>query len=104
MIVEAMDSNTITGTIESSKDGMMAFSIPYDKNWHVYIDGQEQALQPVNIAMMGTGVTQGIHEVQLIYHKENSWGWYAVAGAVLFAVGIVIDAGWHKNRKRYTLN
>jgi len=96
MIVEEMDSNTIAGTIESSKDGMMTFSIPYDKNWHVYIDGAEQALQPVNIAMMGTTVTQGTHEVRLNYHKESNWGWYAAAGAVLFAVGLVMDFCWSK--------
>ena len=99
MIVEEMDSNTITGTIESGKDGMMAFSIPYDKNWHVYIDGVEQALQPVNIAMMGTMVTQGTHEVRLIYHKENNWGWYAVTGMALFAIGIVIDISWRKKSR-----
>lgn len=96
MIVEEMDSNTIAGTIESSKDGMMTFSIPYDKNWHVYIDGAEQALQPVNIAMMGTTVTQGTHEVRLNYHKESNWGWYAAAGAVLFAMGLVMDFCWSK--------
>ena len=96
MIVEEMDSNTIAGTIESSKDGMMTFSIPYDNNWHVYVDGAEQALQPVNIAMMGTTVTQGTHEVRLNYHKENNWGWYAAAGAVLFAVGLVMDFCWSK--------
>ncbi|MDE6363008.1 MAG: YfhO family protein, partial [Lachnospiraceae bacterium] len=98
MVVQEMDSNTIVGTIESSKDGMMTFSIPYDKNWHVYIDGVEQALQPVNIAMMGTTVTQGTHEVQLIYHKENHWGWFAAAGVVLFAVGLVMDFCWSKNQ------
>ena len=95
MIVQKMDSNTIAGTIESSKDGMMTFSIPYDKNWHVYMDGEEQTLQPVNIAMMGTAVTQGTHEVRLIYHKENNWVWYAAAGVVLFAVVIVIDIRNH---------
>ena len=78
------------------RSGMMTFSIPYDNNWHVYVDGAEQALQPVNIAMMGTTVTQGTHEVRLNYHKENNWGWYAAAGAVLFAVGLVMDFCWSK--------
>ena len=99
MMVKEINSNTITGTLKSSKDGMMTFSIPYDKNWHVYIDGVEQALQPVNIAMMGTLVTQGTHEVQLIYHKENNWVWYAVTGVVLFAVGIVIDISFRKKSR-----
>lgn len=89
--VERMDCNNIWGSINSSKDGMMTFSIPYDMDWHVYIDGVEQELIPVNIAMMGTEITKGIHEVRLVYHKENVFWKYVLAGAVLFVVAAIAD-------------
>ena len=89
--VERMDCNNIWGSINSSKDGMMTFSIPYDMNWHIYIDGEEHELKPVNIAMMGTEITKGIHEVRLVYHKENVFWKYVLAGAVLFVVAAIAD-------------
>ena len=71
--VEKIDCNIISGTITSDKGGMMTLSIPYDDNWHIYVDGEEQQLETVNIAMMGTAITKGTHKIELVYNKENNY-------------------------------
>lgn len=88
--IERFDCNNIWGTIDCNIDGMMTFSIPYDINWHVYIDGVEHELKTVNIAMMGTDITKGSHEVHLVYYKQNKWLNFLIPVAiVLFAFLIV---------------
>lgn len=98
--IERMDCNNIWGTINSSKDGMMTFSIPYDTDWHVYIDNVEHALTPVNIAMMGTEISKGVHEVQLVYAKENKWLKYVLLGVMLFMIYSTVNRIVSTGRKK----
>ena len=84
--IEKIDSNMICGTIESDKNGMMTLSIPYDKNWHLYVDGEEKELYQVNIAMMGSFITAGTHKVELIYEKKNMWKTYVIIGIGVYAI------------------
>lgn len=92
--VERMDCNNIWGTINSSTDGMMTFSIPYDTNWHVYVDGVEQELKTVNIAMMGTDITKGLHEIRLVYYKSNEWLKYLLLGGIVLFIFLMVNKIW----------
>ena len=89
--IEGLDCNNIWGTINCDKDGIITFSIPYDINWHVYIDGVEHKLETVNIAMMGTEITKGIHEVQLVYYKESTWLNYVFLGTTLLISCLAVN-------------
>lgn len=92
--IERMDCNNIWGTINSSIDGMMTFSIPYDTNWHVYVDGVEQELKTVNIAMMGTDITKGLHEIRLVYYKSNEWLKHLLPGGIVLFIFLMVDKIW----------
>lgn len=89
-----MNCNNIWGTINSSIDGMMTFSIPYDTNWHVYVDGVEQELKTVNIAMMGTDITKGLHEIRLVYYKSNEWLKHLLPGGIVLFIFLMVDKIW----------
>lgn len=92
--VERMDCNNIWGTINSSIDGLMTFSIPYDTNWHVYVDGVEQELKTVNIAMMGTDITKGLHEIRLVYYKSNEWLKHLLLGGIVLFIFLMVNKIW----------
>lgn len=86
------------GTAHASADGWLITSIPYDKGFHIYIDGRETESRRVNKAFLGARVTEGRHEVRIVYEAP---GWKlglfvsGIAGAVLLADGA------RKRRKKY---
>lgn len=96
MQVKEMDCNTILGTINSDKSGMITFSIPYDKSWNVYIDGKRQELQTVNIGMMGTTITEGEHEIELTYEKKT----YMKTTIIGMVILLIIAVGVRIREKR----
>lgn len=98
--VDKIDCNMILGTIESDKDGMMTLSIPYDDNWQIYIDGAEQKLEPVNIAMMGTVISKGTHKIELVYEKENDSAILVAIGIGVFILFLFAHRGFERNGKR----
>lgn len=91
ILIERLDCNNIWGTIDCSIDGMMTFSIPFDTNWHVYIDGVEKELKTVNIAMMGTDITKGSHEIHLVYYKPNEWLKYLLPGGIALLFFLIVN-------------
>ena len=94
------DINRVTGRAELTKDGVMAFSIPYSKGWKVYVDGQESKALQVNIGWLGTYLTGGSHEIRLQYTTPGAvpGRWIALLSWVIFA-GVCI-AGSHLEKKR----
>lgn len=59
--------DTITGSIDMSRDGLLQMSIPYDKGFHIYVDGKEQEYIKVDTAFIGTYITKGKHEIQVVF-------------------------------------
>lgn len=94
------DINRVTGRAELTKDGVMAFSIPYSKGWKVYVDGQESKALQVNIGWLGTYLTGGSHEIRLQYTTPGAvpGRWIALLSWVIFA-GVCI-AGSRLEKKQ----
>lgn len=90
--VEISNDNFIKGHIQVNADGILAFSIPFDNNWHIYIDNAEQPIQKVNIGMLGSFISDGSHEIILQYEPESYYYISIIIGAFLiFAkIGITI--------------
>jgi len=59
--------NRISGEISVEKDKMLFFSIPYDKGWHIKIDGKNVKPMMVNIGFIGVPVNKGLHKIELSY-------------------------------------
>lgn len=77
------EDNVIQGTIRVKKDGWFITSIPYDKDFKIYIDGKETEIQKVNTAFLGCKIESGNHEVKIIYHAPGT-----TTGKVLSLIGI----------------
>lgn len=88
----------LTGTISLSKDRVLCLSIPYDKGWSVYVDGEKAELMQANTAFMAVELEAGDHTVDLRY-----WTPGLTAGLVIMAAGIAALAGlcicWRKEQK-----
>lgn len=62
----------ITGTVTAATQGIMYTSIPYDKGWDVYIDGNKSAITPIcDKALIGVFVDAGQHEITFKYSPQG---------------------------------
>lgn len=70
--VTSYDSTNINGRIHVLEDGILFTSIPYDSNWHLYIDGKEEEILPLwENSFVATRIEKGNHEIQLVYKQKG---------------------------------
>lgn len=70
--VSERSDTKITGTVTATQQGIMYTSIPYDKGWDVYIDGNKSAITPIcDGALIGVLVDAGQHEVTFKYSPQG---------------------------------
>ncbi len=65
----------ISGTFVAEKDEILFTSIPYDKGWNVYIDGEKVAdedIIKISNAMLGVKINEGKHDITFEYSIPNS--------------------------------
>ena len=55
------------GTINSDRDGLFYASIPYEKGWTAYVDGEEVEIKPIGGSMISFDITKGEHDIVLKY-------------------------------------
>ncbi|MCM1495007.1 MAG: YfhO family protein [Bacteroides sp.] len=84
--VTSYNSSEMKGTIEVTKAGLMFTSIPYDKNWTLYVDGEIAEIVPLwEDAFVGVNLPEGTHVIYLKYYPKGLW-----QGCVLSLTAIVL--------------
>lgn len=48
----------------------LSFSMPYDNDWHVMVDGKEYDTEKINVSLLGARVNSGHHIVELKYSSK----------------------------------
>lgn len=92
----------IKGNVNVIDDGVMYFSIPYEKGWSVFVDGKKTKTFKVMDAMLGVNLKSGQHDIELKYIPDGFIvGASASAGGVfLFIVFAITDFYFSKRRRR----
>lgn len=88
----------LAGTISTTKDKFLCFSIPYDAGWTAYVDGEKTNLVQANIGFMGLELPAGDHDIELRY-----WMPGLTVGITLSCVGMVgaiALALWQRKKKQ----
>lgn len=89
--------NEFEGSINVSKDGYFATSIPYDEGFDIWVDGRKQNYEKVNTAFIGFPIKKGSHHIKMVYHspllKEGVI--ISLIGLTGFLILIILD---HKKR------
>ncbi len=97
----------LKGTISVSDDRTLLYtSIPYDKNWHVYIDGVECETFETAEALVGANLTPGEHEIELRYIAREFYLGLGISGigiAALIGLGLWEHFREKKSQKDYAL-
>lgn len=98
-VLENVETNWrgLTGTISTSKDKFLCFSIPYDEGWTAYVDGEKLELVQANIGFMGVELPAGDHKVELKYWPPGMTLGIALSGTGV--AGAAVLAFWQRKRK-----
>lgn len=65
------DTNTVTGDITVDSDKMLVITLPYQRGWTAWVDGEEVDIQKVNYQYMGLNLSAGEHSIRLHYQQPG---------------------------------
>jgi hypothetical protein len=83
--------NGFTSTVESSKDTLAIYMIPYDKGWSATVNGTKTEVIPVDHGMMAVLVKEGKNNVEFRYMTPGLRLGLAIStGSILVYLGYVI--------------
>ncbi len=90
--IEHFSNSHITGSIHAENNGFALITVPYDKGWHVKVDGREIQTQSVSNGLLCFEVNKGPHELELWFFPDKFFAGMAIsiASVILFAlIGLV---------------
>ena len=97
--INSFNDTRIKGSVAAKEDGIMFFSVPYEKGWKVYIDGKKADTFKVLQAMLGARVPAGEHDIELRYSPEGFTLGLTIS-FVSLALFVFIVVCEHRRRKR----
>lgn len=98
--MNSYDSTKIDGSIDVKEDGMIWFSIPYDKGWSVKVDGEKVTTYAMAKGLLAIDVAKGVHDVKLQYTPPGFYMGAAIS-VVGFLVFFLLCIGERSCKKRF---
>ena len=80
----------ISGTYATDDDALVMLTIPYEKNWKAYIDGEQASIENVSGIFLGLRVAKGSHEIYMKYENPE-----VRIGILLSGLGILLLCLWN---------
>lgn len=92
-------SEGFTATSIGDKERLIYFSIPHDRGWSAYVNGEEKEILTLNGGMMGIIVPEGESEIEFIFRTPGLSAGIIISASSLIILGIlaIIEL---KKRKR----
>ena len=88
----------IEGTLTAKDNEFVFTTIPYDKYWQVYVDGERVEAYATMDTLLAFDVSAGTHEIKMVYVSVPFYAGLGVSafGIALFALFIILERklGW----------
>ena len=88
----------IEGTLTAKDDEFVFTTIPYDRYWRVYVDGERVETYATMDTLLAFDVSAGEHEIKMVYVSVPFYAGLGVSafGVALFALFIILERklGW----------
>lgn len=78
-----IDKNKLTGEIEVKENKTLFLSIPYNKNFNIYIDGKKTKYRKLYDTFLGVDLNEGKHMIKIIYFPTYIYYGFIVSGITL---------------------
>lgn len=85
-----ISSSHLKGTVGANDDGILLFSMPYDKGWKIKIDGAKVTQEELLSALMGVEISKGEHIIEMNYVPVGLIPGIIISLITLFMVGCYI--------------
>jgi uncharacterized membrane protein YfhO len=86
---------SITGNLNTSKDGILFLSIPYNKGWHAKIDNKKTDILPAHYTYSGIPVTSGTFKIELYFIPPG-----LMPGGVIAIITIILVIFYYKRQRK----
>lgn len=92
-----VDGRRASAELDLDEDRVLLTTIPYDKGWKAYVDGEEVEIPTFKDALLAIPVPEGEHKLELVYFPYGMKLGMGISGTciVLFAGSLVL-----RRRKR----
>jgi uncharacterized membrane protein YfhO len=90
MNITGFSETDITGKVEMDRDGVLFTTIPYDKGWKIFVDGEKADCYAINEALLALDISAGSHTVEFRFVPEGLIIGAAVSAAALLFVVILL--------------
>lgn len=98
-VIDSFDDNYIKGKIDVETGGMMYTSIPYDKGWTAYVDGEETQTKSLEGALLGISLNSGTHTIELRYSPEGQTLGISISILSLIAFISLVVLDYNKKKR-----
>ena len=89
--------NHIEGDITVKNDDIIFTSIPYDTNWHIYVDGKETDAIKVFDSLIGIKTSNGKHHIKMVYKWNLT---VPIIISIVTGIGLVIFIIKNKKKRK----
>jgi len=88
----------VKGSVTADKDGYLFTTIPYDKGWSAWVDGEKVEVEDIKEAVVGLPITAGYHDIELRFEPQGfKIGLYATCGGLaVFALLMLLKKKFGK--------
>ena len=93
-------NDEVTGSISLDEDKYLVLSIPYQKGWTAYVDGEETELLRANYMYMALPLSAGEHTIRLTFAIPGVKYAMIVMPSALLLFLILLFVGWMRKRHR----
>ncbi len=100
LTITSFKEDHITGKINISKPELLFFSILYDKNWKLKINGEEKHSLRVNWGFTGVLLDKGEYDVELRYEKQIRSSQFLIVDIISLLLVLIIS-GLYIFRKKF---
>lgn len=83
--ITEFDQNSLVGTVNADRDGVLTTSIPYDAGWKVTVDGKAVETYGINDGFLAFDITTGAHTIAFEYTPNG-----LLIGAGISAVSLIV--------------
>ncbi|MFV0379316.1 MAG: YfhO family protein [Anaerorhabdus sp.] len=98
-IVSEIGNNTLKGNISVNSDSVLFLSVPYNKGWKIFDNGELVEFEKVQLGFIGLLLDEGDHYIEMYYMPQGfklGLG-LSVVGAVLLGTLVIYDVRRKKN-------
>jgi len=86
-ILNEVNNTGLTGNVDFKEDGYLVFSIPYDENWQIKVNGRIVKTESINKTFLATRLNKGVYDIEIKYNPPSST--YTGGGITIISILVI---------------